>query len=177
MPCRRVVTVLGMLAFWGVIVNADDAVDIAAGRRLRVTVPGSVGLVGSLLALDDDSLTLQFEGQTRPRVFRRDEITGVAVSAGHRSRGKGALIGAGIGAGIGLAIGLASGSDDPNQFLAFSAGEKAAFGVLLLAPLGALVGLAVTPAERWQELPRDRIRQGLAPSRGRGVAVSLTFAF
>ncbi len=53
---------------------------------------------------------------------------------------KGALIGLGAGAVVGAIIGFASGDDPPEQFLAFTAGEKA-FGLGLLGgSTGALIG-------------------------------------
>jgi hypothetical protein len=183
---------VGILSVAAAVALADDTVQLASGTRVRVTVrTGGGRLVGTVLALDDKHLTLlggviptpsrglelQVPGKTDTSVLRREDITKVDVSAGRRSRGRGALIGAAFGAGAGALIGLASGSDDPNSFIRLSAGEKAALVALVLAPIGAVVGAVGHPAERWKELPKDRILLSLVPVRGRGAAVSLAFVF
>lgn len=56
--------------------------------------------------------------------------------------GRSTLIGFCIGAGVGALIGLASGDDDPNKnFLAYSAGQKAVGGAILVGGVGAIAGL------------------------------------
>jgi hypothetical protein len=172
------VAFVGILSLAAAVALADDTVRLASGTRVRVTVPTGGGrLVGTVLALDDKNLTLQVPGKTDTAVLRREDITELFVSAGRRSRGRGALIGAAIGAGAGALIGLAAGSDDRSNFIRFSAGQKAVLFGIVLAPIGALVGAAGHPAERWKELPKDRIRLSLAPVSGRGAAVSLAFVF
>ena len=171
---------------------ADDAVQLASGTRVRVTVrTGGGRLVGTVLALNDKNLTLlgaviptpsrglelQVPGKTDTTVLRREDITKVDVSAGRRSRGRGALIGAALGAGAAVFIGLAAGSDDPGTFIAFSAGQKALLAAIVLVPIEAVIGAAVHPPERWKELPKDRIRLSFTPVSGRGAAVSLAFLF
>ena len=181
------VAFVGILSLAAAVALADDTVQLASGTRVRVTVPTGGGrLVGTVLALDDKNLTLQVSGRTVTtlqvsgktvtKVLRREDITNVAVSAGRRSRGRGALNGAAIGAGAGALIGLTKGSDDPASFLELSAGAKALIGVVLLAPIGAVIG-AFNPPERWKELPKDRIHLSFGPVSGRGAAVSLAFAF
>ena len=150
--------------------------------------------MGTVLALDDKNLTLlgrviptpsrsltrvelQVPGKTDTTVLRREDIIKVAVYAGRRSRGRGALIGAAIGAGAGALMGLAAGSDDPGTFIRISAGGKALLAAMVLAPIGAVVVAAGHPAERWKELPKDRIRLSLVPVSGRSAAVALTFVF
>ena len=173
-----IVAFVGILSLAAAVALADDTVQLATGTRVRVTVPTGGGrLVGTVLALDDKKLTLQVPGKTDTTVLRREDITKVEVSAGRRSRGGGALIGAAIGAGAGALIGLAAGSDDPGTFIRISAGGKALFAAIVLAPIGAVVGAAVHPGERWKELPKDRIRLSLVPVSGRGAAVSLAFVF
>ncbi len=173
-----IVAFVGILSIAAAVALADDAVQLASGTRVRVTVPTGGGqLVGTVLALDDNNLTLQVLGKTDTKVLLRDDITQLEVSAGRRSRGRGALIGAGIGAGAGGLMGLASGSDDANSFFRFTAGEKALIAAIFFAPIGALIGVAVHPAERWKELPKDRIRLSFVPVGERGAAVSLAFGF
>lgn len=133
-------------------------------------------LIGRIVAANDQHVTLEASGGTGRVVVRREDITFVALSEGRRSRGKGALIGAGVGAGVGALVGLASG-DDPPGFLAFSAEAKATLAAIVLAPIGALIGLAIPPTERWNEVTTDRIRLSLAPVRGSVAAVSLKLGF
>ena len=177
MRFTRSLAVFGVLSCAAAEVLADDTVQLPAGARVRVTVATGGRLTGKFLALDDKTLTLQITGQADPILLRRGDITTVAVTSGRRSRGKGALIGAGVGVGAGIVIGLASGSDPQGTFLAFSAGDKALIYAIVLAPIGALIGLAVPPAERWEEKRLDRIRLSVYPVRGRGLGVSLAFGF
>jgi hypothetical protein len=138
-------------------------------------------LVGKLLALDDENLTLQVGFDTPPRVLPREHVTDLAVSADRGSWVRGTLIGAGIGAAAGALIGFALGDDKQSDNNAgdvdFTAEDKALFGVILGAPIGALIGLSVPPFETWIDVPPDRIRMSLRPNRGGGAAGSLTVAF
>ena len=189
------VAFVGILSLAAAVALADDTVQLASGTRVRVTVrTGGDRVVGTVLALDDKNLTLlsrviptpsrsltrvelQVPGKTDTTVLRREDIMKVAVYAGRRSRGRGALIGTAIGVGAGALIGLAAGSDDQSAFIRLSAAGKAALIAMVLAPVGAVVGAVVHPAERWEELPKDRIRLSLVPVSGRGAAVSLAFGF
>jgi hypothetical protein len=131
--------------------------------------------IGNLIALDDTALTMRLGAREAPAVIRRSEITGVDVSAGRHSRWHKALIGAGIGAGFGALIGLMSGSDSgaPGE-VSFTAGEKAKGGAILLGSVGGLIGVAVTPGEKWKSVEPGGLRLGLGASPGRGVTVSFT---
>ena len=172
------VAFIGILSLAAAVALANDAVQLASGARVRVTVrTGDSQQVGTVLALDDKNLTLQVPGQADTTVLRRNDITNVAVSAGRRSRGKNALIGTAMGAGVGALLGFANGSDPRSAFIRLTAGEKALILAVVLAPVGALIGAVVRPAERWRELPPDRIRLSLVPVSGRGAAVSLAFVF
>jgi len=53
---------------------------------------------------------------------------------------KGTLIGFGIGAAIGAIVGLASGDDDPKQWFAYTAGEKAVGLGVMGGITGAVIG-------------------------------------
>ena len=178
MQFTRCLALLAALSCAAGEVLADDTVQLPAGAKVRVTLATVMNrLTGRALALDDTTLTLQITGQADSTLLRRGDITTLAVSSGRHSRGRGALIGAGVGAGAGIVIGLASGSDPKGSFLAFSAGDKALIGAILLAPIGALIGLAVPPGERWKEVQLDRIRLSVHPIRGRGLGVSLALSF
>jgi len=134
-------------------------------------------LIGKVVAADDRRLTLRVSGRAQPVIVRHEDITSMAVSEWRRSRARGALVGAGIGAGAGALMGFASGDDSPGSFIAFTAGEKALILGVALIPVGALIGVVVPSAERWGEVPTDRIRLSLALVRGSGAGVSLGLAF
>ena len=45
------------------------------------------------------------------------------------------------------------------------------------APIGALIGLAIPPAERWSEVRLDRLRVGFSRSGAHGVTIYATLKF
>ena len=153
--------------------------ELTPGSRLRLSVPslGRAPVVGRLQSLDSQSLTLVVEGQPSPVVLSRQDVTRFDLSRGRRSRGKGALIGLGIGTAVGALAGIIHGSDPPGTFLAFSAAEYATGFALLGASVGAVVGLAVPPGERWETLPLDRVHAATASSSRRGAALAITVSF
>jgi hypothetical protein len=135
-------------------------------------------LIAKVEAGNDQVLTLWVSGGTGRTTVRREDIISTAVSEWRRTRGRSALIGAAIGAGAGALVGFGLGDDPPESFpIVLSAGYKALILGALLMPVGALFGATVPPAERWGEVPADRIRVGLAPLRGGGAAVSLGLAY
>jgi hypothetical protein len=158
--------------------TADETPPLAAGTRVRVQMSNErQRLVGRVFALDNDSLTLQVEKEEAPRVLPRAQVSALAVSAGRRSRGRLALLGAGVGVVVGAVIGFAGG-DDPNvDEGGLTAGENAVEGAGIFGAIGALIGLAVPPGERWKEVPLDRVRVSLLPIRGRGIGVSVVVPF
>lgn len=158
--------------------DADDVVQLRTGARVRVTVLAQrKGVIGKALALDDTSLTLETEGGADTLLLRRDDVTSVATSAGRRSRGKSALMGAGVCAGVGLVVGLASGDDPKSSFISMTAPQKGLVLGILLAPVGALIGLALPPAERWHKVPLDRMHLSARGTPSGGVGASVTLAF
>jgi hypothetical protein len=46
-----------------------------------------------------------------------------------------------------------------------------------MAPVGALIGLAIPPGERWRDVPLDSVEVSLRPVPGRGAGVFVTVAF
>jgi hypothetical protein len=140
--------------------SADDVQALTLGARLRVTVPSAGGLrEGSLVALDNESLTLRLADRRDPWTVRRADVSKLAVSRGRGSRGKSALIGAGIGVGVAIVVGVASVNSHGIGPTGAGAGVLTA---AYLVPLFSLGGLASRPAERWQEVPIQAIR--LRPS-------------
>jgi hypothetical protein len=178
MQHRRLVGLIGGFLLLTTLATADEEPPLGAGARVRVKMSNAQGsLVGGLLALDNERLTLQIENEKAPRVLPRAEVTALAVSGGRRSRGRGALIGAGVGAVVGAVIGFAGGDDPDVDEGGMTASQNAVEGAGIFGVMGALIGLAVPPGERWREVPLDRVRVSLLPVRGRGVRVSVAVHF
>lgn len=153
--------------------RAGETAEVRPGVRVRVTSPalGHRALVGSVIAFDEEALTLAIQGSREPTMILREEIRTIAVSQGRESRAKGALLGLLAGAAVGAVVGAASG-DDSNWCC--SSGEMAKGLGLVGAAAGALIGVTITPGERWETLPADRLRVSLAPVKGRGIGVRVT---
>jgi hypothetical protein len=168
--------------------QADELGPVAPGSRVRLTAPSVSGkrLVGTVLGLDDATLTLQRQGGKETLQVPRGAITTIEVSR-HRSwKGKGAGIGALVGLGAAVAVGLGAGRDDCIQgddlfarlarSLCHGKGEMAAVFGILTVPAGALLGLAVAPGEKWHPSSLDRLSVSITPTRGgAGLTVSLRF--
>ena len=163
--------------------RGDDAGAIAPGTRIRVFARtlGSKPLVGVLQSWQEKELTLAAEGRPSAVVVRRQEVTRIDRSGGRHSRGRWAIRGAGLGLLAGVAIGLAVGNSCTGQVIDViticSAGSKAAIGVILGVPAGALIGLTVPPGERWEHVPLNQGRSTETHrSRSRNL-VSVTISF
>jgi hypothetical protein len=80
--------------------DATPQLSLAPGTRIRIQAPevfpGKV--VGTVAAVSADSLSIQVPGRSEPVPVLREKIAQLDVSAGPRSRGVDAAIGAGIGA-------------------------------------------------------------------------------
>ena len=178
MDYRGLGGLVGGFLLLAALATADETAPLDAGSRVRVRVSGEQQpLVGRLFAVNTDSLTLQIEKEKAPRVLPRAQITALAVSAGRRSRGRGALLGGCVGVVVGAVVGYAGG-DDPNvNEGGLTASENAVEGAGIFGAIGALIGLAVPPGERWREVPLDRVRVSLLPVRGRGIRVSVVVPF
>lgn len=177
-PIRRFL-VVGLIAVVVAmrVAQADEPGPVAPGSRVRLTAQSVSGkrLVGTVVGLDEATLTLQRQGAKETLQVPRGAITTLEVSR-HRSRkGKGAGIGALVGLGAAVAIGLGAGDDDDCVFC-YSKGETAAIFGILTVPAGALLGLAVAPGEKWVASSPDRLRVSVVPVRGgAGLTVSLRF--
>lgn len=166
-------------------VLADDAPPLILGSRIRVTADRRI--VGKLLARDDQTLTLDLGDAKDPVEVPRAAIIRVEQSVRPSRRGQEALGGAAAGAFAGLALGALRGSSARASLLGYPPGEHrewsgpsplAFFLVygLVLVPAGAIVG-ALSGGERWKKVPLDRIKVGLAPTRGRGIAGGVSVSF
>jgi hypothetical protein len=127
---------------------------IAPGMRIRITTgpatdrtarPGQK-TVGSFVAVDDTALVLIDEHGRRVRV-PRSSISTIERSEGKHSRGRKALIGLLMGA-----TATAGGSAECQDDSCFGdAGDSASGGLagLFVGAIGAAIGAALPPAERW----------------------------
>ena len=127
---------------------AQEPLHLKQGTRVRVWTPSMIEPVtGTVLGSDATTLTLSADASALRVVVERKAIT--RLDRGYRMpRRKTALYGALIGVAAGVVVGMASGDDE--GLLAMSATAKAGVYGVLLAPVGALVGLAAGPGpERW----------------------------
>lgn len=171
-------------------VCADDPPPVTAAPRVRVTALAVSGkrLVGTLLAMDETTLTIASQKGKGVVEVPRSAVTRLEVSRRPSRKDKGAGIGALVGLGAAVAIGLATGEDcgslPPggglverlNRNLCFSKGETAAILSLLTVPAGALIGLGAAPGERWVRTTPDRLGVRVGPVRG-GVGAALSLRF
>ena len=160
------------------------APSISQGSRVRITA-ASLELseaVGTVQEATREALVVQFEYPSRVATVDRSEIGKMDISIQQqrkvlKSFGVGLLVGAGSGA----LIGLASGDDDPQQWFAFTAEEKALVGGAMLGLTGGVVGLIVGLVRRqdvWSPmLPGDvdLTVQPLVREGGVGLHVGLAF--
>jgi hypothetical protein len=158
-----------------VITNNDTLVAVQfPGRQdpWYLPRPGTT-LTGQVVAMDDEAWTISDEGHRRFKVPRQI-IEAAEVSRGRASRGLGALAGLTLGASLGAILGAAAGCE---HCFGPSKGGAALLAGAELGTIGAVVGVLVGGGERWERLPADRIRVTVGPQRGRGVGVSVAFAF
>jgi hypothetical protein len=163
----------------GMTLAAEDTVSPAVGDRVRVRTVSGKRHVGELVSRDDTTLALKLSS-AKNLVLARSDIARVDVSTSRSRRGKGAWVGAGVAAGIAAVLWLST--SGTGCYRGESPGpcplvEKSVVSPFLLVASGAVFGALVAPGERWQPVPTERARVGLAPTRGRGVRVSIAFSF
>lgn len=162
------------------------------GSRVRVTTAND-RFVGRLAEVREETVLV-----TRPRgdraetlEIRKVEIQRLEVSERTGHKGRGARIGALVGLGAAIAIGVAAGEDckaDPgpatwgnfveklNSDLCMGHSATGAFSAVLTVPLGALVGYAVAPGEKWRSAGVPQLTVQPTVSRGgAGAQVVLRF--
>ena len=109
-------------------------------------------------------------------------VTRFELSRGKsRHAGRGALIGLGIGAGGGAIIGAIAEVSGERYCIdtCAAAGVLTAFTAIGLAIPGLVIGTvagALIKTDRWEEVPLDRVRVSLAPTRD-GVSLGMRIAF
>ena len=193
--CRCLVVGL-MIGMVGVTVApAEEPATPAVGIRVRVTAPAVSGerLVGTLVRMDETTLTLRAGKGKGTLEVPRAAIIRLEVSRSRSRKGEGAGIGMLVGIGAAVAVGLGAGGGcesvavpDPWLFglserldrnLCVGKGEAALLTSLVTIPVGALIGYAAAPGERWVATTPDRLRLAVAPVRGGGVGATLSVRF
>ena len=155
-------------------------IDLVPGRRIRVHRRAETTLVGDLVSLGPDSLTMTTAAADTLAVARAS-ITRLDLSTGTKSKaGKGAVNGLLFGALGGALIGvLASGSDD-GDFIDFGPGEWAASGALMFGALGAGVGALIGSGQRtdlWEPTVWPAITVAPGGRVGNAVALGIHLRF
>jgi hypothetical protein len=169
------------------------AEQLVVGPRLRVTTAQG-RFVGRVVSLSDEALELARGKDERGKALRipRRDVIKLEVSERPGRRGRGATIGALVGLGAAVAIGVAGGEtcgSDPgpgswdnfteklDYNLCFGRTETAVLSGILTVPLGALLGAAIAPGEKWRPAgARDLSMSAVAP-RGGGIGVRVSLRF
>lgn len=171
---RATLVLFLILAPWSdTLAHAQSLVN----TRVRLTpAAGAKPVTGFVLAENETTMTLDVGDHAR--AFARSEIASLELSRQPSRRGRGAAIGALAGGAIGgLVVWAANRCGSDSDFLCDDGPAYGLAGALVFAPIGALVGLAVSPGERWESVDEKRFRVSVGPARGRGVAAALRFSF
>lgn len=162
----------------------------AIGMRTRVTSPalGPGRSVARVLGYRADTLMLRPDGTQDSVAVPFAQVTRLDVSRGRKTNvRKGLLIGLLGGATLGAVSAYAAYEEDSceaNQFICigdmFSRSEETLMGGAVVGLLGAAVGGvvgAIWRTERWERAPLGSSagRVGLAPARGGGLALAVSF--
>lgn len=173
---------------------AEDALSAEPGSRVRLTASAppatlkesahAMGreakpLIGVLVTADAEALTVKLDGGEGQQRIPRSSIRTLELSTGKRSAWRtGALVGAAFGA-------VLIYTEDPCPELEADCplnahvSERlagAAVGALAYGLAGAGIG-SFFKTDRWHPLPLDAIRLAIAPTRGRGIHLSVSVGF
>ena len=174
--------------------SAGDAPPVTASPRVRVTAPTISGkrLVGTLLAMDEKTLTIAPGKGKGVLEVPRAAVTRIEVSRRPSRRGKGASIGFLAGLGAAVAIGIAAGDDcgslpGPkeaddfvarlNRNLCMDTTETALLASILTIPASTLIGMAAAGGERWGRTTPERLSLAVKPTRTGGLGAALSVRF
>jgi uncharacterized protein YcfJ len=170
MVSTRLIAVMAALA-WPALAAADGPREVEPGARIRLTAPSVARkiLVGTLIADDGESIVVRVGGRTERIVVPRDAVTRMEVQRLPSRRGKGAAVGLFTGALVGGVLGYALGDDCSKTWLClFPPATAMKAGIVIGAPLGALVGAGAVRGAVWQEVSSGRPRVAVTPFMGRG---------
>jgi hypothetical protein len=169
------------MAFVMAVATPAFAQDPEVGTRLRVTRANGKSITGQLAALDEQNFTLRdASGDSKQVVVSREDIQRIEISRAPSRKGHGAIIGLLSGAVSGALLGLGAGQDHCSnaEFVCFGIDRgtaAAGFGVLLGA-LGAGIGAAAAPGEKWETVGSAHVNVSVLPvHRGARIAVAVRF--
>jgi hypothetical protein len=156
--------------------RAEDPPSVQVGSRVRLRAPGILpgALTGTVIAEDEQALTLKIDGESLRVPLA--EIGALEVSAGRRRQWKkGMLVGAAVEATI-FAVSARGTPRCRNGSSCLAPPPGLAFGALLGALHGGAVG-ALVRADRWERVPAERTRVSVVPTLDRGIGLSLAVRF
>lgn len=165
------------------VLRAEEPPTPGPGTRVRVSSrgPKAVRLVGTLTAVDQESLTVMPEDAGGPSVFARQDIARLERSVSPSRKARGAWIGFGVG--LALAFGKVAAQGGCND----GCDSSNAIVGALVAVSTAAVGALASPGERWSDVAVERERSltereaglevRLAPQAGRRVGLSIVASF
>jgi hypothetical protein len=150
---------------------------LTPGMRVRILAPdlSPSKVIGTIEQVSDDSVTLGVPGRNEPLSILREKIARLDVSEGPRSRGVDATIGGVIGAGIAAAACAAWNRSGQGHLV--SSGEVAGVCAVFGSGIGAIIGVAVPPGERWKEMSATRYRVSFAPRLDHGADLAIVWKF
>ncbi|MDB4951715.1 MAG: hypothetical protein JWM27_4364 [Gemmatimonadetes bacterium] len=152
---------------------------IAGGTRVRVQTLGGNPLVGTVDRFSPDTLFVRSERTGRLAEFPSARLRRVEVSAGRRTRGRAALVGGAVGLVVGSAMAAAFGhgcsvtiNDGSGDAPYRCGGRRQTLSLVLgIGAVGAGVGAAAPPRERWR--PVLAPQAGRSDGGGRGLSFDL----
>ena len=143
--------------------HALAAALVGSRVRLVATSTGLKPVVGTLAAVDDDSLTVIVSGRRDPLVLTRPGVVSLERSVRPSHKRRGALIGSAIGFVAGFVIGGAITEWEGTSGGDFGPAAYVASGAILALP-AAGIGALVAKGERWVGVPTDQVRSQIPPS-------------
>jgi hypothetical protein len=124
----------------------DNLKQLASGQQIQIVLNDAKSYSGQFQSVSDDGIVLRLGKDSQ--TFKRQSVLRVSTKgASHRARN--ALIGAGVGAGVGAA---GFGACNYREVIPCG-GTGAASGAVILAPVGAVVGV-VMPTGGWHDIYR-----------------------
>jgi hypothetical protein len=165
------------------LLSAVHAAAAEPGRRIRVAVPGQRSIIGTLQAMDATALTVKPDGSTGLVTLDRARISRLEVSqrSGRPSSGAagGFVAGGLLGAMLGLVVphDICRGCLRPPNYQPPGRASLVLVTSAIFGVLGAAIGAAVRPGEKWEVVSFDRLHVSVAPARGRGVRMAVSVGF
>ena len=173
-----VLTACALVLTGGPRAAAEQPEGVAPGDRVRVAAPQlwREPVVGRLLDVGPETLSLELPGGNGPEAIPRSAVTRLEVSRGRKSQaGRGALVGLAIGGAATMLLTFGDYSSDvhgdPNLL---AIGAALAGGG---AAVGGAIGWAIK-TDQWEDVTQRPVQVGVSPIPGGGLgfAVRLTWA-